>query len=78
MVGICHPQHLELFGAEPVKKNTLYLLTSSGGFSAVDVVDDSDTIDGDAEGLELAASNDDDYGNNTKTNNKHFIDMSRY
>ena len=24
MAGICHPQHLELFGAEPVKKITLY------------------------------------------------------
>ena len=32
-----------------------HLATSSGGFSAVDVVDDSDAIDGDVEGLEVAA-----------------------
>ena len=36
MVGICHPQHLELFGAEPVKKITLYKLhTFKGGHPTV-------------------------------------------
>ena len=31
------------------------MATSSGGLSAVDVIDDSDAIDGDVEGLEVAA-----------------------
>ena len=34
--------------------------TSSGGFSATFLVDDSDAVDGDVEGLEVAASDDDD------------------
>jgi hypothetical protein len=38
-----------------ILENISSLATSSGGFSAVDVVDDSDAIDGDVEGLEVAA-----------------------
>ena len=34
--------------------------TSSGGFSAAFLVDDSDAVDGDVEGLEVAASDEDD------------------
>ena len=36
------------------------MATSSGGFSVVVVVDDSDAVDGDDEGLEAAASDGDD------------------
>jgi len=36
-----------------ILENISSLATSSGGFSAVDVVDDSDAIDGDVEGLEV-------------------------